>query len=167
MPFECSKFFDKSYNFYFSSVGLNKIFKSPFNSSILLTITILFIIILYFPSKKNTPLYILCKIGLYIFICNYIVLFLHSCIIKNIKKTKDSNLDIYNDGENIINNAAQNNNIKPYLGGREIIGGDSYDIDDGDINEDTDIISDDADDYIIDGDKPNDDGDNLFSLYGV
>ena len=161
MPFECSKFFDKSYNFYFSSIGLNKIFKSPCNSSILLTTIILFLIIIYFPSKKNTPLSIIVKIGLYIFIFSYLILFLHGCVIKNIKKNKEVADQFVSDKDNSITLGAGHNIIQPNMDGREIIGGDSYDIYDADENVgDVDKI----DSYA----KDMDGGDtNIFSIYGV
>ena len=127
MPFECSKFFEESYNFYFTSIGMNKIFKSPFNISILLTLIILFIIIIYFPSKQNTPIYILFKIGFYIFLSSYLAVFLHGCIIKNINKKKNNDDEIYSYSGGNSFNVINPNSIKPNLDGREIIGYDSYD----------------------------------------
>jgi len=156
MPFECSKFFDESYKFYFSSIGLNKIFKSSFNSSILLTIIILFIIILYFPSKKNTPFNVMLKIGIYVFIVNYLTLFLHKCVNKNIENTPE---------EILYGGGGGDNNICPNLGGREIIGGDSYDtkiIGGADLIESLDGIGGSDEPYINEGTD-----EKIFSLYGV
>ena len=167
MPFECSKFFEKSYNFYFTSIGMNKIFKSPFNISILLTLIILFIIIIYFPSKPNTPIYIIFKIGFYIFLSSYLAIFLHGCIIKNINKKKNNDDEIYSYSGGNSFNCINSNSIKPNLGGREIIGGDSYDTYDNKDEKNIDKILNDKT-YPEDSDNElTDDKENIFASYGV
>jgi len=161
MPLECSKLFDDAYEFSFSSIGLNKIFKSNLYTSILLTAIIIFIIVLLFPSKQNTPICILFKVGFYIFIVSYITLFLYGCVIKNTNSKKKENEEIMQYGgveQDVINFGGKK--IEPNLGGREIVGGESYDTDGGETDK-----SGESSDYISDGGKNNDD--NIFALYGV
>ena len=159
MPFECSKLFDDAYEFSFSSIGLNKIFKSNLYTSILLTTLIVFIIVLLFPSKKDTPICILFKIGLYIFITSYITIFLYGCVIKNANNKKIETDEIMQYGgtaKDTINFGGKT--VEPNLGGREIIGGESYETNkEGGESEHNDM-------------KPQESpgvDDNIFALYGV
>jgi hypothetical protein len=157
MPFECSKLFDDAYEFSFSSIGLKKIFNSNLYTSLLLTTLIVFIIVLLFPSKKDTPIYILFKVGLYIFITSYITIFLYGCMIKNTNTKKIENNEIIQYGgtsKNPINFGYEA--VIPDLNSRSIIGCESYDIKD-----------DQNDNKIASKLNITDSDDNIFSLYGV
>lgn len=158
MPLEFSKLCGDAYTYSFASTGLNKIFKSNLYTSLLLTVLIIFIIILLFPSKKDTPFYILFKIGFYIFITSYVIMFFHGCVIKNINSKKKENEEIMQYGgadRDSINFGTKK--IKPNLIGREIVGGESYDTVVGDVDKGV------SSEYI--GGQDNDD--NIFALYGV
>lgn len=156
MPLECSKLFDDAYAFSFSSIGLNRIFKSNFRTSILLTIMIIFIIILMFPSKANTPFCVLFKVGFYIFITCHVTLFLYGCVMKNTNNKKIENEEIVQYGgtePDVINFGVKK--ITPKLDDREIICDESYDSTGKNDNNTSDYITSGKDD------------ENIFALYGV
>ncbi len=67
----------------FSNSGsIFKVFKSPLYMSILIVITVLLIIEYMYPSPPDSGLSVL-KTGLYIFVATFLVLILHTSIVKN------------------------------------------------------------------------------------
>ena len=73
----------------------NKVFSSPIYSAVLLAAIIIVIIILFVPSKKKKTKNII-KVGLYILMCNVLVLFLHDSALK--ETTKEHIMGHKNDG---------------------------------------------------------------------
>ena len=80
MPFELSKYLKNTYGLTFASRGLNVIFCNKFYTTIILTIIILMIITIMYPCKKGTPFWVVCKVGLYIFIATITILFIHDSV---------------------------------------------------------------------------------------
>lgn len=88
MPIEINSLFSGIYNSFYSTVGLNRIFSSTFNTALLLSITIILIIVILYPCQKNTPFYLLFKLFLYIAGVTLITFAMHSNFIKNDYKEK-------------------------------------------------------------------------------
>lgn len=66
--------------------GVNKFFLNKFYSALALTIAIILIIMVLYPCKKETPIYLLLKVGLYIFIGSVSIIFIHDiALIDNYK----------------------------------------------------------------------------------
>ena len=106
MPFELSKYLKNTYGLTFASRGLNVIFCNKFYTTIILTIIILMIITIMYPCKKGTPFWVVCKVGLYIFIATITILFIHGSVTHSINALV---LDGVDDDEFVANINGGNN----------------------------------------------------------
>jgi len=76
----------------YSVVGLNGIFSSILNTSLLLTIIIIILIIFIYPPEKGTPVWIIGKVFLYVFVSSLTIISMHNSFVKDeIKKKKLQN----------------------------------------------------------------------------
>ncbi len=99
MAIEIGSFFGGICNSFYFATGLNNIFISITYTSILLSGIIILIIMLIYPCKKNTPLWRLLKVFLYISTASVIILSIHSSFMKNKYKETylNSNVDKFMD----------------------------------------------------------------------
>jgi Ca2+/Na+ antiporter len=102
MPIEIGSVLGGICNKTYSITGLNVIFSSIINTAIVLTLITLILIMVIYPCKKNTPMWLLFKLFLYILISIVFVLYLHNSTIKNNYEKK-----------------YRNNNLEKFIGGME------------------------------------------------
>jgi hypothetical protein len=85
---------------------MNNLFNNRIYTTAILTVLILILIIILYPCRQNTPLWVLIKLGFYIFLINISILFIHDCSMNyNYKKEKEEN-----DTDEMINIIDGNNN---------------------------------------------------------
>lgn len=77
MPFALSDFLKSTCGWSFSSRGMNTLFCNKFYTSGLLTIIIVVLIMLIYPCKQGTPLWITFKLGFYIMVFTLGIMFIH------------------------------------------------------------------------------------------
>jgi len=105
MPIELCKVFKDTFEMTFASNGLNKIFYSKIYTTAFLTVVVLMIMILIYPCKKGTPMWILGKVGLYVFIASLVVIFIHDGVVQfKTKQTLGGN-----DSDNFIGGIGNDN----------------------------------------------------------
>ena len=164
MPIELSNAINPTHGFSFGSNGLNNIFANKIYTSAILTIFIIFLIMIIYPCKKNTPSHLLGKLAFYIFVTTLGVMFVHDCIVYNRHESKteqrDSDEFVNNIGGNIAYEGsedtmkvfpAENKIIDKTIGGDEMTGfGECSGITGGETNN------------TVGGDS-----NDLFNLYGV
>ena len=93
MPLEIGELFKSTCDMSFASKGLNSLFCSKVYTSLISTIICLILIMIIYPSKSKTKIWVFFKLGFYIFITNIIISFIHDGVIhnENSKKiTKDN-----------------------------------------------------------------------------
>lgn len=83
MPFELSNSLKNTCGWSFASKGMNGLFHSKFYTSAILTVMIIILIMVIYPGQKNTPMWILAKLGFYIFIVSIGIIFMHDCVSYN------------------------------------------------------------------------------------
>jgi hypothetical protein len=93
MPIELSNAVKTTSGWSFASKGMNKIFINKIYTSVVLTCIIIILIMILYPCKKDTPLYILGKLGFYIFISSLSIIFMHDCVIYNKNKSISDDMD--------------------------------------------------------------------------
>jgi glucan phosphoethanolaminetransferase (alkaline phosphatase superfamily) len=110
MPFELSNTFNNTFGMSLSSPGMNRLLCSKFYTSIILTFIIIILIMIIYPCKKGTPIFVTFKLGFYIMICTLSVIFLHDTILRS---SFDHNL---NNKENnaFVEAIGSSNNIAYY-----------------------------------------------------
>jgi hypothetical protein len=107
MPFELSKSLTNTGGLSFASKGMNGLFASRFYTTAILTIMIIILIMILYPGQKNTPIWILVKLGFYIFLVSLGLIFIHDCVVYHEyekKNNADSSalfIDGLDSGENI------------------------------------------------------------------
>ncbi len=94
MPIEISSFLGGISNSIYSITGLNHIFSSVLYTALGLSIVIIIIIMLIYPCKKDTPLWLLFKTFLYIMIVIMMSFSIHSNFIRNNYKEKYLNNNV-------------------------------------------------------------------------
>lgn len=82
MPIDLCSSINKTSRWAFGSPVLNSLLGSSIWLAILITIFIVIIIMVMYPAKKNTPLSLVFKMSIYIFLTTMLLLFLHDGIIK-------------------------------------------------------------------------------------
>lgn len=162
MPIELSNIINSTFGFSFKSRGVNNIFTNKIYTSAILTILIVFLIMIIYPCKKNTPGYILGKLIFYIFIATLGIIFIHDCIMYNNYESKkeqqgsDEFIDniggniAYEEGKDIITVSPAKDKIN-IAGGDEMTG----------FNECSGITGGELDNTV------GGDSNHLFELYGV
>ena len=104
MTVEIGSVFNDICNKSYSISGLNVIFSSILNTSIILCIIVLLIITFIYPCKKGTSSLLLLKLFIYIFISVVFILSIHSSIIKNNYQEKSNNTKLNSFMNNIDSN---------------------------------------------------------------
>lgn len=69
----------------FASKGMNNLFCNKFYTAGMLTAMIIILIMVLYPGKKGTPVFVVFKLAFYILICSYLVIFVRDGILN--KKT--------------------------------------------------------------------------------
>jgi hypothetical protein len=179
MPFELSNSLKNTCGWSFASKGMNGLFVSKFYTTAILTIMIIILIMIIYPCQKNTPAWVLGKLGFYIFIVSLGVIFVHDCVIyhtyeKEVNENESSQfIGGLDGGENIAFSGSsdvvdvsiggkmkENDAIEYASGGDEMIGfGECSGVAGGDSSN------------VVGGDSSNvvggDSSDSVFAMYGV
>lgn len=100
MAVEFNSFLGGLTNSIYSVVGLNHIFSSVLYTSIVLSVLVVLLIIMLYPCKKGTPMWILFKLFLYVLMLIVVVFSIHNSFIKNDYKEKYLKSNV----NNLINN---------------------------------------------------------------
>jgi hypothetical protein len=100
MPFELGDSIKNTCNLTFQSRGMNSLFCSKFYTTTIMTIMVIVLIMIIYPCKKNTPTWILFKLGFYVFIFTLGILIMHDGVVLSSLKEKIGG----NESENFINN---------------------------------------------------------------
>lgn len=92
MPFDLSNSLKSTCGWSFSSKGMTSLFISRFYTTAILTVFIIILIMILYPCQKNTPTWILLKLGFYIFIVSLGMIFIHDCVVYHeYEKEKEHN----------------------------------------------------------------------------
>jgi hypothetical protein len=135
MAIEINSFFGGICNSIYSATGLNHIFSSVLYTSIMLSITIILVIMLLYPGKKGTPVWVIFKLFLYIMMIITVVFSIHNSFIKNNYKEKYLNSNVSDLMDNIHGGRMYNDekiSVQPHLDSYKI-GGEIDELDE--INE--------------------------------
>lgn len=82
MPFAITDVLQKC-NTPFLSAGATKLFHSVWYTAGILTVLIIILVMVIYPGKSGTPVWVLGKLGLYVFLISASVVFIHGCIVRN------------------------------------------------------------------------------------
>lgn len=82
MTIGLSELLSDTYGWKFAATGINKILSNNIYTSILITFCIILIIMIIYPCKKNTPLWVVFKLGFYILLCTTGILLVHDIILR-------------------------------------------------------------------------------------
>jgi uncharacterized membrane protein len=88
MPFELGDSLKNTFNWTFQSRGMNNLFASKFYTTAILTVMVIILIMIIYPAKKNTPPWMLFKLGFYIFIISLGVIVMHDGVVLSAIKEK-------------------------------------------------------------------------------
>jgi ABC-type glucose/galactose transport system permease subunit len=83
MPLELSKVVKNTCQLSMNSRGLNVIFCSKIYTTVVLTFVIIILIMLIYPSKKNTSGFVFVKLCIYIFIATLGTIMIHDGVLHN------------------------------------------------------------------------------------
>lgn len=81
MPFDLSNSLKTTCGWSFASKGMNGLFVSKFYTTAILTVMIIILVMIIYPCQKNTPVWILVKLGFYVFIVSLGMIFMHDCVV--------------------------------------------------------------------------------------
>lgn len=81
MPFNLSNSLKTTYGWSFASKGMNGLFVSKFYTTAILTVMIIILVMIIYPGQKNTPVWILVKLGFYVFLVSLGMIFMHDCVV--------------------------------------------------------------------------------------
>lgn len=130
MPVELSNALKNTYGLTMSS-GMMTLFSNKVYTTFILTVITLILIMSLYPCKKETPAWVVGKLGLYIFITSLIILIIHDGVIyNNYKKIGgDMNASDFIDGiHDNPNTAFKNDNVTvtPTTSINQTTGGSDY-----------------------------------------
>lgn len=104
MPIDLTRSLKSSCGWSFASNGMNQLFASKLYTCGILTIMIIFLVMIIYPCKKNTPVWIMGKLGIYIFLVTICIMFVHDCVLYNEYKEQTGGSEteamIYSIGKN-------------------------------------------------------------------
>ena len=144
---ELSSFSGDAYKCSFASRGINNIFCNKFYTAGILTVMIIVIIMVIYPCKKGTSLFIMVKLAFYVFIVSYVVIFIHDGVIHQKTETENENVE----NEKFIKGLGETDPVYE---------GDNINV--------SPIVSMDAgDDSVIATIKGGSSADDVFAMYGV
>lgn len=156
MPFELSNSFKSTCGWSFASKGMNSLFVSRFYTTAILTVMIIILIMIIYPGQKNTPVWILVKLGFYIFLVSLGLIFIHDCVVYHEYEKEVGN----SASEQFIGGLNSNENI-PFKGSDDHISINPHKSNDKvESSEYNDVGGNDSE--IVGGDS-----DSIFKLYGV
>lgn len=114
MPIDITNSLKCTKGWSFASKGMNGLFTSRIHTTAILTIMVIILIMLLYPCKQNTPMWILLKLGFYIFIVSISIIFIHDCVLynKNIKDKESKNSDSMVENINTDNVVYDNDKVK-------------------------------------------------------
>jgi hypothetical protein len=83
MPIELSNTINDTCGWSFSSKGMKNIFCNKFYTSAVLTLIVLVLIMIIYPCKRGTPVWVLFKLGFYILMFSFGIFVIHDSLMKN------------------------------------------------------------------------------------
>ena len=83
MPIDLTNTLKSSCGWSFASNGMNNLFGSRLYVTGMLTVFIVVLIMVLYPCRKDTPMWILTKLGFYIFLVTFGMVFIHDCVTYN------------------------------------------------------------------------------------
>ncbi len=121
MPLGVNDFL-QNFNTPFLSTGANKLFHSVWYTAAILTVLIILLIMVLYPGKPGTPVWVLVKLGIYIFLLSSAVVFVHGCVVRNANTEKlggaaDEEFINRIGGDSHMAFAGESGSIVPRLGG--------------------------------------------------
>ena len=167
MPFELSNSLKNTCGWSFASKGMNGLFVSKFYTTAILTIMIIVLIMILYPCQKNTPVWLLGKLGFYIFIVTLSVIFVHDCVIyhtyeKELNEDETSQFIGGLDGGENIAFSGIGDRVKIDIGSKKNHDSNCDEVSGfGESTEKCDDYSNDVD--VVGGDST----DSIFAMYGV
>ena len=81
---ELQSFGEETCGWSFASRGMTNLFCNKFYTSGILTAMIVILIMVLYPCKKGTSVFIVFKLSFYIFICTYLIMFVHDGVLHKI-----------------------------------------------------------------------------------
>jgi hypothetical protein len=81
MPVVLSETLKKTRGLTMSSRGMTSLFSSKFYTTLIITIIVLILITIIYPCRSGTPIWIVGKLGFYIFITTLAILFMHDGVL--------------------------------------------------------------------------------------
>jgi hypothetical protein len=81
MPFDLSNSLKTTCGWSFASKGMNGLFVSRFYTTAILTVMIIILVMILYPCQKNTPIWVLVKLGFYVFLVSLGMIFIHDCVV--------------------------------------------------------------------------------------
>jgi hypothetical protein len=138
MPFELGNSLKSTCNWTFQSRGMNSLFYSKIYTTAIMTMLVIVLIMIIYPCKKNTPTWLLFKLGFYIFILTLGIIVMHDGVVLTTLKEKIGGRE----NESFINNIHSDKNIA--FGDESVIVSpntipitdDEHDVVSGGVNED-------------------------------
>ena len=88
MPFELGDSLKSTCNWTFQSKGMNGLFFSKFYTTAIITVMVIVLIMIIYPCKKNTPSWLLFKLGFYVFILTLGIIVMHDGVVLTTLKEK-------------------------------------------------------------------------------
>jgi hypothetical protein len=131
MPFELGDSLKSTCNWTFQSKGMNNLFCSKFYTTAIMTVMIIVLIMVIYPCKKNTPPWLLFKLGFYVFILSLGIIIMHDGVVLSTLKEKmggrESETFIDNIHNNYKNIAFNDDSIVVSPNTIHVTGGNEYD----------------------------------------
>jgi hypothetical protein len=88
MPIELSNTLKDTCGWSFASPGINNIFCNKVYTAGVLTVIIIILVMIIYPGKAGTPMWVIFKLGFYILLATVGVIFIHDSIVHNISEKK-------------------------------------------------------------------------------
>jgi hypothetical protein len=107
MPFELGDSLKSTCNWTFQSKGMNSLFFSKFYTTAIITVMVIVLIMIIYPCKKNTPSWLLFKLGFYVFIMTLGIIVMHDGVVLTKLKEKIGGRE----NEDFINDMHDNKDI--------------------------------------------------------
>jgi hypothetical protein len=107
MPFELGNSLKNTCNWTFQSKGMNSLFCSKIYTTTIITVMVIVLIMIIYPCKKNTPTWLLFKLGFYVFILTLGIIVMHDGVVLTALKEKIGGRE----SESFIDNIHSDKNI--------------------------------------------------------
>jgi hypothetical protein len=137
---------EDTYKCSFASRGISKLFCNKFYTAGILTAMIIILIMVIYPCKKGTPVFIVFKLAFYILIFTYMVIFVHDGVLHQITEKE--------------NDDAETSKFIGGLGETNVVyGGDNIEV--------NPTVSAGGEDSVIESIKGGSTAEDVFAMYGV